>query len=382
MSGYFDSAASMPICPRALLNTLTKINHGNPSSAHLPGNLAKKSINSTRLQIADYIGGNPDQIYFTSGATEAANILIQGYVSYLVNSSNSRNEIVVSSIEHPAVFQTAYAMQSKGFVVREISCNEWSEINCNEIEKLVSAKTAMVCIMAVNNETGAIQPVNEIARQIKQIDSDVFVICDAVQLFAKLDVKLDLQFVDAFFMSGHKIGADKGIGFFYLNNRFPILPLMYGGAQEQSYRPGTENVYGITLLGEALMENLRNYDSAIRKIRQLAKHLIDRLDFLQVNCVRLVPDEKSSPYILSLAFPGTSSASMMRDLTTSGFYISQGSACSSHSMMPSRILSAMCLPNEIIKSTIRISFSCENTLAEVEQLADHLAICSKVDAEI
>lgn len=308
--------------------------------------------------------------------------MIQGYVSYLVNSSNSRNEIVVSSIEHPAVFQTAYAMQSKGFVVREISCNEWSEINCNEIEKLVSAKTAMVCIMAVNNETGAIQPVNEIARQIKQIDSDVFVICDAVQLFAKLDVKLDLQFVDAFFMSGHKIGADKGIGFFYLNNRFPILPLMYGGAQEQSYRPGTENVYGITLLGEALMENLRNYDSAIRKIRQLAKHLIDRLDFLQVNYVCLVPDEKSSPYILSLAFPGTSSASMMRDLTTSGFYISQGSACSSHSMMPSRILSAMCLPNEIIKSTIRISFSCENTLAEVEQLADHLAICSKVDAEI
>lgn len=382
MSGYFDSAASMPIFPRALLNTLTKINHGNPSSAHLPGRQAKKIINNTRLQIADYIGGDPDQIYFTSGATEAANILIQGYISYLINNSSFRNEIIVSSIEHPAVFQTAYAMQSKGFIIREISCNEWGEINCNEIERLVNEKTAMVCIMAVNNETGAIQPVNEIARQIKKIDSDVFVVCDAVQQFAKLDVKPELQVVDALFMSGHKIGADKGIGCFYLSNRFPILPLMYGGVQEQSYRPGTENVYGIALLGEALMESLRNHDSTIGKVRQLARHLISRLDFLQVNYVRLVPDEKSSPYILSLAFPGTSSASMMRDLTTSGFYISQGSACSSHSMAPSRILSAMRLPNEIITSAIRISFSYENTLEEVDLLADHLALYCKVEIEI
>lgn len=381
MSGYFDSAASMPTFPLAVLNTLSKISHGNPSSAHLPGKQAKKIINNVRWQIADYIDRDPDQIYFTSGATEAANILIQGYVSYLIDNSSLRNEIIVSSIEHPAVFQTVYAMQCKGFIVREISCNQWGEVNRNEIEELVGEKTAMVCIMAVNNETGTIQPVNEMASIIKQLDSEVFVLCDAVQQFAKLDFKLDLQAIDAFFMSGHKIGADKGIGCFYLNDRFPIVPLMYGGAQEQSYRPGTENVYGIALLGEALMENLRNHDSLVEKIRQLARYLINRLDFLQVNYVRLVPEEKSSPYILSLAFPGTSSATMMRDLTASGFYISQGSACSSHSMAPSRILSAMGLPNEIITSAIRISFSCENTFAEVDLLADQIAICCRVEVE-
>lgn len=382
MNGYFDSAASMPVFPQALLKTLAKMRPGNPSSAHVLGNQARTIINNTRLQIADYVGCDSDQIYFTSGATEAANVLIQGYIAYLMRQSSARNEIIVSAIEHPAVFQTVYAMQNQGFVVRQIPCNKQGEILPESIEQLINARTAMVCVMAVNNETGAIQPVNDIAKLVKKIDSDVLFMCDAVQQFAKLDTKLDLQVIDAFFMSGHKIGADKGVGCFYLNDRFPILPLMHGGTQEQAYRPGTENVFGIALLGEALAENLRGRDSKIRQTRQLARHLIDRLKMLQVNHVRLVPEEKSSPFILSLAFPGVSSSSMMRDLATSGFYISQGSACSSHSMAPSRILSAMSLSDEIITSTIRISFSHSNTQEEVEQLAEQLAACCKLEVEI
>jgi cysteine desulfurase len=368
MNGYFDHAASMQILPQVSPDCVC----GNPSSVHATGTRARRVISDTRRQIAAHLGCRADWIYFTSGATESANLLIQGYLAALRRQGSERTEIVVSAIEHPAVYQTVHAMTAHGYTVRELPVTRTGAVVATNIEAQVGPRTAMLCLMAVNNETGAIQPINEVARAVKRADPNILVVCDAVQHFAKLDWPLDLDVVDALFMSGHKIGADKGIGCFYLNGKFRLVPLMHGGAQEQAYRPGTENVSGIGMLGAALREATRDPTEKLAHVDALAHHLTQRLTQAGIAFERLVPADAASPYILALAFPGVPSRQMVADLAASGFCVSQGSACSSQSHTPSRVLSAMRVPPAQLNSTIRISFSPATTCPEVDRLAEHI----------
>jgi cysteine desulfurase len=368
MNRYFDHAASMQVLPQIRPGGFS----GNPSSIHAAGRQARHIISDTRSRIAAHLGCRADWIYFTSGATESANLLIQGYLSALRRQGSARTEIVVSAIEHPAVYQTVHAMKAHGHTVRELPVTQDGVVATPDVAALIDSNTAMLCLMAVNNETGAVQPINEVAREVKRVDPDILVVCDAVQHFAKLDWPLDLDVVDAMFMSGHKIGADKGVGCFYLNGRFKLMPLMYGGAQEQAYRPGTENVYGIGSLGAALGEATHNPIEKLAHVSALAHHLTSCLAQAGIAFERLIPAEAASPYILALAFPGVPSRQMVADLAASGFCVSQGSACSSQSHAPSRVLSAMRIPPSRLNSTIRISFSSATTLHEVDNLAAHI----------
>jgi cysteine desulfurase len=373
MNGYFDNAASMQILPQALLDTLSRYKSGNPSSTHLAGQNARRMVNDTRQRIAEYLGCGADRVYFTSGATEAANLIIQGYLSTLRREGRAHGEIIVSAVEHPAVYRTVKAMAEQGYRVHELPVSRDGCVSVQAAEALINSRTAMICLMAVNNETGAIQPVNEVARIAKRTDPGILVLCDAVQHFAKLDWPLDLDVVDALFMSAHKIGADKGVGCFYLNGKFKLTPIMHGGTQEQAYRPGTENVFGIGLLGEALSENIRNRSAKLAHIRALAERLTENLSKAGVPFERLVAAEKSSPYILTLAFPGVPSRQMMADLAVSGFCVSQGSACSSQAQAPSRVLSSMRISSELLNSTIRFSFSFANAITDVDCLTERVA---------
>lgn len=374
MSRYFDNAASMEISQHAWHAATTDYAIGNPSSTHHAGKQARQVLNESRLSIARYIGiDNPQDIYFTSGATEAANLLIQGYLNTLRLQPNAqRNEIIISSIEHPAVYQAAYAMTAHGFIVHELAVNQQGHVDTALLARYVSSRTALVCVMAVNNETGSIQPINALAKTVKEKEPDVFFVCDSVQQFAKLNIKINLDYVDALFMSGHKIGADKGVGCFYCNPRFKLQPLFFGGKQELSYRPGTENVFGIKLLAAALEESIAQLQARLDYISSLGETLTSLLDKANIHYYRLTSKEDSSPYILSLAFPGFPSTEMVNELALAGFAVSQGSACSSHKTTPSRVLQAMQLPKHIIQSTIRISFSMQNTKHDVEALAEYL----------
>ncbi|KWD80280.1 cysteine desulfurase family protein [Burkholderia ubonensis] len=317
MNKYFDHAAPMQVSAKAWLDTLSRYGPGNPSSAHGAGEQARRIIGDTRNRIAAHLGCRAERIYFTSGATESANLLIQGYLSTLRRKESTRSEIVVSAIEHPAVYQTVMSMKKHGYTVRELPVNRNGVVAIEHLDAAISERTAMLCLMAVNNETGAIQPVNEVARAVKRTDPDILVMCDAVQHFAKLNGSIDLDVVDALFMSGHKIGADKGVGCFYLNGRFKLTPLLYGGAQEQTYRPGTENVFGIGLLGAALEEATRDPAAKLAHVGALGERLIAGLTRSGIAFERLVPAADASPYILALAFPGVPSRQMIADLAAS-----------------------------------------------------------------
>ncbi|QRR11470.1 cysteine desulfurase [Burkholderia sp. MS455] len=376
MNKYFDHAASMEVSAKAWLDTLSSYGPGNPSSAHGAGEQARRIIGDTRNRIAAYLGCRAERIYFTSGATESANLLIQGYLSTLRRKESTRSEIVVSAVEHPAVYQTVMSMKKHGYTIRELPVNRHGVVTSAHVDAAINERTAMLCLMAVNNETGAIQPVNEVARAVKHADPDILVVCDAVQHFAKLNWQIDLDVVDALFMSGHKIGADKGVGCFYLNGRFKLTPLMYGGAQEQTYRPGTENVFGIGLLGAALREATRAPADKLAHVGALGERLTDQLTGARIAFKRLVPAADASAYILALAFPGVPSRQMIAELAASGYCVSQGSACSSHSLEPSRVLSAMRVPPEHLNCLIRISFSPNHTMQDIDELATHIVdIC-------
>lgn len=347
---------------------------GNPSSQHVVGVHARRAINRVRKQVSDHIGSDdPRQVYFTSGATEAANLVIQGYLRRLRDEGSNRNEIIVSAVEHPAVYQTAYAMERWGYRIREIPVNREGYVELGELESRVGPSTAMVCVMAVNNETGVIQPINTLARAVKGVDPGILFVCDAVQTFAKLRWDIDLHVVDSVFMSGHKIGAEKGTGCLYLNRRFSIAPMFYGGVQEGSFRPGTENVRGIALFGEALQENVEVFQDRFMHVQTLRRSLIAGLSERGILFQQLGAMDRSSPYILMLAFPGVPARIMLEDLDALGFCVSRGSACSSHKRTPSRVLSAMAVPESLSNCAIRISFSGDNQSSEVEALLEALA---------
>ncbi|MFB2904041.1 cysteine desulfurase family protein, partial [Aeromonas jandaei] len=298
---YFDNAASA-IPFTSAVDFIPQ--YGNPSSNHKAGHYSHQMVNKTRQLLADIFGGDSENYYFTSGATESANLAIQGYCRFLKKVASARDEIIISSVEHPVVFNTVHEMEKQGFLVHVLSVNKAGMINIPELQSLISSKTALVCIMGVNNETGVIQPVNEAFRCVKAIDTGIVTICDAVQYLTKVNTVLDLDNIDCFFASGHKIGAAKGIGFLYLNERIMIVPLFLGGGQESGLRPGTENLYGIESLSRALEEHARKGSSYQNHVRLLKKHLLEGLEEAGINWQLNTLKAPTSDYVLSLAFPG------------------------------------------------------------------------------
>jgi cysteine desulfurase len=373
MRGYFDNAASMPVLQEALMHVLPE--HGgwaNPSSAHFAGSAARRRVDEARSLVASGWQCSSHDVCFTSGATEAANILIQGYLRKLRDEHSSRNEIVVSAIEHPAVYETVKAMAHSGYKIHAVTPDARGRITPEAVAQHLRPRTALVAVMTVNNETGALQPVSEIGRCVKKFDPEIFVLTDAVQYFGKLGDSLDLDVVDAAFMSAHKIGGLQGTGAFYLNPRFELLPLTHGGGHESGRRPGTENVLGIALLGEVMRRRLANCKKDLAHAANLGDSLVDGLNSRGVSFERIVPRQQASPYILALAFPGCRAAELASDLAELGFCVSSGSACSSRSQMPSRVLSAMELEPRLRNGVLRFSFSVDNTEAQVRGLTEAL----------
>lgn len=366
---YFDNAASaLPLS--SAVNFIPQ--YGNPSSNHKAGNDSHQIVNNARQLLSDIFGGDTGSYYFTSGATESANLAIQGYCRFLRKIASTRDEIIVSAVEHPAVFNTVHEMGKQGFTVHVLNVDKTGVINISELKSLINNKTALVCIMGVNNETGVIQPINDAFQCVKDIDIGIVTICDMVQYLTKVNTELDLDNIDCFFASGHKLGAAKGIGFLYLNEKVMIAPLFIGGGQESGLRPGTENLYGIESLSRALKEHSLKSSTYQRHVHLLKKHLLNSLEDTGVNYQLNTLNALTSDYILSLAFPGQDAGHLANYLANKGVCISRGSACSSTSEKPSRVLSSMMLDRKTINSTIRLSFSPYNTVDDVNMFCTHI----------
>lgn len=372
---YFDHAATTPLDQRVLdkMQPYFTEEFGNASSAHQFGRTAKVAIEEARETIAELIGAEPSEIVFTSGGTESDNAILKG-----VTAATRKTEIITSPIEHHAVIHPAESLKRQGVKIIYLKPNENGELRPEQVADAITENTAIVSLMHVNNEIGTINPIREIAEICKE--HRVPFHSDTVQSIGKVPVNVKDLGVDALSISAHKIYGPKGVGILYVKNGTPWIPWLQGGSQERRRRGGTSNTVGIVGLAEAMrlaideMEENRAHFSQLKNV--LLKELKTRFgNRYKVNG----PGIEGAPHILNVAFPvdddrGLDGEMLLLNLDIEGICVSNGSACTSGAMDPSHVLSGIGLSESRANSSIRISFGKNNTVEQVEFLADRLQV--------
>ena len=375
MSIYLDNSATTRVCDEAAQKVLDAMqNHyGNPSSLHSMGVDAELILKEARENIADAISVKPNEIFFTSGGTEANNLAVFGAANAL---KRLGKRIVTTSIEHPSVLNAMKELEKQGFEVIYLKPAPDGAIKVEDLNEAVTSETILVSIMIVNNETGAIQPVEAAKKAIKRAGSPALLHCDAVQGFLKVPLRPARLGIDLMTMSSHKIHGPKGAGALYIRTGARILPVIFGGGQEKGIRSGTEPVPAIAGFGEAARVAYKKFAETRENMFKLRGYLIERLAampqvVLNPTCAgQSSKEELYAPHILNFSVPGIRSEIMLHYLESKGIYVSSGSACSKGAR--SRVLAEMGLPSDIIDSSIRVSFSRFNTRSDVETLADEI----------
>ncbi|MCS7168127.1 MAG: cysteine desulfurase family protein [Gemmatales bacterium] len=363
---YLDNNATTSLLPevRAAMEPFWTEHFGNPSSAHRFGRLARKAIEDAREQIAHYLGAFPDELIFTSGATEANNLAVFGL-------PRSRGVILASGIEHPSVREAVAALVQRGFSQREFPVGSDGIVDADAFDSLCHGEVQLACLMLANNETGALQPVQALATICQERRIPVH--CDAVQAVGKIPVHFHELGVSTLSFSGHKVHGPKGIGGLLVRRGVRLTPLFHGGHQERGRRPGTEPVPLIVGLAKAIELAHRDWQSRFNHVRQLRQVF---LDGLRRGCAPIFvngPEHDGLPHTLNISFPGCRAEVLLMRLDLAGIACSAGSACSSGSLLPSPVLQAMQLPEERLRSAVRFSFSHLNTLEEVERAVARIA---------
>lgn len=378
---YLDSAATTQVSAEVLDAMLPYLRgqYGNPNSPHQLGRLAADAVEKARGQVASAFGGTPGNIIFTSGGSEANALAIIGLSRELCNSG--KKHIVASAGEHRSVLGALRRMQENGFSVSYIYSRESGDLSLNDIELVIRPATGLIVAMYVNNETGAVNDVEKIGEICRRYD--VFFHSDCVQALGTQ--ALTKPFTSAS-VSGHKIHAPKGVGALYMKDFTLYEPMIYGGAaQEFGVRGGTANVAGIVGFGKACEIAVRNQRRNAKQIYELCHSFICALSLAAAGTlsesgiyINGVPDGK----ILNLRINGVSGETLAMLLDTKGVCVSAGSACHAHDSEPSHALLAMGLPPDEARSSIRISFSENNTRQEVVDAAKTLAECIGVLREV
>lgn len=353
---YLDCNATTPIDSEVkdlVIHYLTEEFGNSGSRTHELGQRAQQAVEKARKQIAATVQSDPTEVFFTSGATESNNIAILG-LEKLGNDSNSKH-IISTAIEHKAVLEPLQELEKRGFEIDLIKPNEAGQISADDVQQLLRKETLLVSIMHVNNETGIIQPINEISSILKNHSAYFHV--DGAQGFGKDILTLQNSRIDLISISGHKIYAPKGIGALIVRRRgykrIPLQPLMFGGGQERGLRPGTLPVHLVAGLGLAAEIAIKNYVQRNEFCLQFRQNLLDSL--LSLN-PKINGDLRNSlPNAINLSFNGIDSEALMLALKDE-VAISNGSACTSHSYQPSHVLEAMNLDQSTIESAVRISW--------------------------
>lgn len=336
----------------------------NASAAYKPAVDLDKSIRTCRQTIASAVGAQEGDVIFTSGGTESDNLAILGTAQTLHKPSN----FVVSSIEHPAVSETMRRVEKMGHEVRVMPINERGVVDVKACESLIDERTAMVSVMQVSNETGAIQPVAEIARMAKAKATNVRVHVDGVQGFLRVPMHMGRMGIDFYAISGHKVHGPKGVGVLVARQNLRMMPQMTGGGQERGLRSGTMNAPAILGLGEAVRQFAQQ---DVNRIAEMKAHLWGLLKDVQgIRVNGPMPGEAdSAPHILSLSFDGVRGEVMRNALEGAGILVSTGSACASHKQKVSQTLRAMGLTDSQADGTVRVSLGLFNTMEEMEKTA-------------
>ena len=359
---YFDNSATTKPFDEVvdvISDTLRHV-YGNPSALHKIGIDAEKVLKSAREDIAKTLNVEPKEIIFTSGGTESNNFAIKGY---LEGNKRSGNHIITTKIEHPAVLEVFKFLETKGYKVDYINVLENGVIDLKDLKSKITEDTALISVMFVNNETGAIQPIEQVIDIKNEIKPSIKVHVDAVQAYGKLPINLKALKIDMMSVSSHKIHGPKGIGCLFVRNGIKLHPEILGGGQEQNLRSGTENVPLIAGFAKAASIMNKNILANSEKVKEVRETLLRELEKTDIN-YKVISTNEGLPYILNIAFLNTKSEVMLHHLEDQGIYVSTGSACSQKRKKYSHVLTAMGLPVNVIDSAIRFSFSNLNTKEE------------------
>lgn len=351
----------------AMLPYLTDRSFGNPSSSHRFGRAARAGIEQSRRQIAEALGAEPSQVIFTSGGTEADNLSIVG-AALAARERGAAMCAVVSAIEHKAVLAAAHAVCHLGGREVLLPVNGDGILDLEALERALQDAPAVVSVMWVNNEIGVLQPVGEIAGRCRE--ANVIFHTDAVQAVGKIPVSVERLCCTLLTISGHKIGAPKGIGALIVRDRKAVEAILHGGGQQFGIRPGTENVAGAVALGHAVQLAAAEQATLAERLRGLRDALAERLKAAVPDLVIIAEQSGRAPHLLSVAIPGADSEALLMHLDLAGIAASSGSACSTGAVEPSHVLLAMGVPRDLALGTIRFSFGRESTMEDVERAVE------------
>ena len=365
MEAYFDNSATTRCYPEVaeiVVKTMTE-DFGNPSAMHLKGVEAEKYVREAAQTLAKILKVNEKEIIFTSGGTESNNLALFGGADA---NKRSGNHIITTSVEHAAVGQPVERLEQMGYEVTIVPVDHRGVVQLEALEKALRPDTILVSTMYVNNEVGAVMPVEEIAKLVHEKSPKALYHVDAIQAFGKYRIYPKKAGIDMLSVSSHKIHGPKGVGFLYINEKARIQPQILGGGQQAGMRSGTDNVPGIAGLGVAAKMVYTDFDEKIEHMYQLKERLAE--GFLKLPDVRLNGMEirEGAPQILSASFLGVRSEVLLHTLEEKGIYVSAGSACSSHKRKAAGTLSAMGMEAAQRESTLRFSCSEENTFEEVD----------------
>jgi len=358
---YLDNNATTPVAPEVMeaIHPYFCQVYGNPSSLHRKGVEAERAVRTSRSTIARIFGVRDDEVIFTSGGTEGDNLAIKGTARAL---RRRGTHIITTQVEHPAVLESCRELEGEGFRVTYLAVNAHGRVEPDDVLSAVTDETILVSIMHVNNELGTIFPVEEIAARLKRQRPEIVVHTDGVQAVGKLKVGLD--HIDLYTISGHKIHAPKGIGALLVREATRLKPLMTGGGQERGLRSGTENVPGIVGLATAIQLAYENLAATQAYLSDLRSRFLAGL--AEVPGVRVNSPPDSIPTTVNVSFPGIPAEVMLHALEAEGVYVSTGAACSSRKGRRSHVLEAFHLPPDVIDSSLRFSFSRYTTVEEIE----------------
>src|SRR5712692_4580748 len=363
---YFDHNATTPV-DREVLEAMLPFfvdEFGNASSIHSFGQPARAAVESAREQVAALLGAQPAEIVFTSGGTESDNTAILGVVAAAERAGQKNLHVITTMIEHHAVLHTCQALERRGVALTYVPAGRDGRVSPDDIRRAIRPETVLITVMHANNELGTIQPLEEIGHIAKE--ADVYFHADAVQSAGKLPIDVNALRVDLLSISGHKLYAPKGVGALYILGGTPLRQILYGGHHQRGFRPGTENVPGILGLGKAA-------ELARKSLTQDHKKISALRDKLEQGLLARVPDSRvnggaapRTPNTTNLLFPGLEGEALVIALDLKGLACSTGAACSSGAVEPSHVLTAIGLPPEEARASLRFSLGRHTTAADID----------------
>ena len=365
MEAYLDNSATTRCSEgaAAIVMKVMREDFGNPSSMHTKGVEAEHYIREAKDFFAKNLKVDEKEIYFTSGGTESNNLALIG--SAMAN-KRSGNHLITTSVEHASVDNPMKYLEEQGFEVTYLPVDQDGIVSLEALKEALRPETILVSVMYVNNEVGAVQPVDEIAKLVKDYDSKIIFHVDAIQAYGKYRIWPKKEGIDLLSVSGHKIHGPKGTGILYVNSKLKIHPMILGGGQQKGMRSGTENVPGIAGLAEAAKECYENLDEKIDRMYALKERFVKQIEELDDVKVNGRTGRDSAPHIVSVSFRDVRSEVLLHALEEKGIYVSAGSACSSNKPAVSHTLKSMGVEKDLLGSTIRFSFCFETTEEETD----------------